>query len=308
MTLATLLEAAAVLALVLTAAGLALVRTARRQDHIDRRLRAARGRSTDIDLPVHVGQGGLLKLVAMLGSLIARSGLLSSGTLAEFRETLNNAGFRGGQGLGLFVGSKLLLIVLLPAAAHLGVAHYDLEPLWHWVAVGAAAVLGLLLPDMFVKRKRARQLAAIERGMPDALDLMVICSEAGLSLEPAIERVAREIVAAHPMVAEELRQTDQALKMTSDRRAALMDMGNRTGLPTLQRLAACLVQSLQYGTPLSQALRVLSAEMRTEMLTAFEGKAAKLPVMLTVPMILFILPTIFLIVIGPAAVQIMRAQ
>jgi tight adherence protein C len=308
MNLALLLELAAGLSVLITVAAFLLIRATRVQDRMDRRLRAVRARTLDLAPPAAPGPGGLLQIVAAIGSGIARSGLLSSGTLAEFQQTLINAGFRGGQGLGLFVGSKLLLLLALPAAAQLLAHSRDMAPMWHWMTVGGAAVIGLLLPDFIVKRKRAAQLAALERGMPDALDLLVICSEAGLSLEPAIERVAREIIAAHPVVAEELRLTDQALKMTSDRRTALLDMGRRSGLPSLQRLSATLVQSLQFGTPLSQALRVLSAEMRTEMLTAFEARAAKLPVMLTVPMILFILPTLFLIVIGPAAVQFFKAQ
>lgn len=306
--LAVLFEAAAALATLLLVAGLLLIRASKRQDLVDRRLRSLRERELDATLATAPGPRGVLHLVAALGSGLARSGLLSSSTLAEFRATLQGAGLQGGNGLGLFVGSKLLLLLCLPAAIYLLMPEDAMVPALRWAAVGAGAIFGLLLPDIVVKRMRAKALAALECGLPDALDMMVICSEAGLSLEPAIERVAREIAPAHPVVAEELRQTDQALKLTSDRRTALLDMGRRTGLPSLQRLAATLTQSMQYGTPLSQALRVLSGEMRQEMLTAFEAKASKLPVLLTVPMILFILPTIFLIVIGPAAVQFMRSQ
>jgi tight adherence protein C len=138
--------------------------------------------------------------------------------------------------------------------------------------------------------------------------MLVICSEAGLGLEPAITRVAAEIGHAHPAVAEELRLTASELRIVVDRRVALQNMGARTGLESLKRLGATLIQTLQYGTPLSQALRTLSAEMRTEALTKFEERAARLPVLLTLPMILFILPTVFAVVGGPAALKVMASM
>lgn len=241
----TLLEVATALAVVITIASMMLVRTSRRQAQIENRLRTVRNRNAETPVAAPTGPPGALRIVAFVGAGIARSGLLSSATLQEFQETLNSAGFRGGQGLSLFVGGKLLALTTFPGLAYLALLSSSLAPIWHYIAVGGGAVLGLLLPDIIVKRKRAQQLAALRRGMPDALDLMVICSEAGLSLEPAIERVAREIAIAHPVVAEELRQTDQALKLTSDRRTALLDMGNRSGLVSLKRLAATLVQSMQ---------------------------------------------------------------
>jgi tight adherence protein C len=135
----------------------------------------------------------------------------------------------------------------------------------------------------------------------------VICTEAGLGLEPAIERVALEIAPAHPAVAEELTNTAHEMRVNADRRAALANLGLRTGLQSLRRLGATLIQTMQYGTPLSQALRVLAAEMRQEAMTRFEARAARLPVLLTVPMIVFILPCVFLIVGGPAVVAVIQA-
>lgn len=153
-----------------------------------------------------------------------------------------------------------------------------------------------------------RHLREVERGLPDALDMMVICSEAGLGLEPAIERVGREIGIAHPAVAEELRNVAREMRVNADRRVALINMGTRTGLISLRRLGVTLVQTLEYGTPLSQALRTLSSEMRQEALNGFETRAARLPALMTVPMIVFILPCVFLIVAGPAVVHLMQAK
>jgi tight adherence protein C len=137
---------------------------------------------------------------------------------------------------------------------------------------------------------------------------MVICTEAGLGLEPAIDRVGREVGAAHPDVAEELMNTAREMRVNADRRATLMNMAARAGLPSLRRLAVTLIQTLQYGTPLSQALRALSSEMRQEALTRFEARAGRLPALLTVPMIVFILPCVFMVVGGPAIVHLMQVM
>src|SRR5208337_4205534 len=126
-----------------------------------------------------------------------------------------------------------------------------------------------------------------EAGMPDALDMMVICGQAGLGLEASVERVGAEIRFAHPAVAEALTRTAHEMPVNADPRSALLNLGRRTGLASMRRLAGVLIQSIQYGTPLTQALRTLSAEQRQEMLARFEGRAAKLPVLLTLPMIVF---------------------
>jgi tight adherence protein C len=168
------------------------------------------------------------------------------------------------------------------------------------------AIVGLLLPDFIVRRRRAVYLKAAGRGLPDALDMLVICSEAGLGLEIGLERVATEIEPAHPEIAAELKLTCSELRILAERRIALTNMGARTGLEAMKRLGATLIQTMQYGTPLSQALRTLATEMRYEMLMRFEAQAARLPVLLTVPMILFILPCIFIVVGGPAALTVGR--
>jgi tight adherence protein C len=147
----------------------------------------------------------------------------------------------------------------------------------------------------------------LEAGIADALDMLVICSQAGLGLEPALERVGREISFAHPAVAQELAQTSQDMRVNADRRLALTNLGKRTGLESLRRLSGTLVQTMQYGTPLSDALRALAAEHRQETLNRFETKAGRLSVMLTLPMIAFILPCLFMVVGGPAIVQVLHA-
>jgi tight adherence protein C len=172
--------------------------------------------------------------------------------------------------------------------------------------VMGAGIAGLLLPDFCLNQVRKRYQTAIDRGLPDSLDMMVMCAESGLSLEPTIQRVGEEIEPAHPKIAGELKLTSQEFQMSSDSHTVLTNLGDRTDLNSVKRVCSTLSQTLQYGTPLSEALRVLSSEMRTEMLTRFEERAARLPVLLTVPMILFILPSLFLIVGGPAVMQVIK--
>ncbi|HET7883337.1 MAG TPA: type II secretion system F family protein [Acetobacteraceae bacterium] len=257
--------------------------------------------------PTDASHSGFLRLIAGIGEAVTRGGLLSASTLDDLRARLATAGFRGHSALAAFVGAKLLGTAVLPLLCWLVVPYRWTVPMRLAVICGGGLV-GMLLPDHVVRTLHKRHLAGIESGLPDALDMLVICSEAGLGLEPAIERVGREIGHAHVAVAEELLNVAREMRVNADRRAALMNMGARTGLPSLRRLGVTLIQTLQYGTPISQALRTLSAEMRQEALTRFEARAGRLPALLTVPMIVFILPCVFLIVGGPAIVRVMRVM
>lgn len=298
---------AAGIAMVCSAGALILLRVARAQERLAVRIGAVRGAAESGQAAGGQGGAGLVRWVTTIGLALARSGALSDKTVTELSATLAAAGFRGGNGLGLFVGSKALLLCLAPLLAWVGLGTLGLSSAVHIGGTACAAIIGLLGPDYAVRIRRAAFLRKVSRGLPDALDMMVICSEAGLPLEPTIARVAAEIGQAHPAVAEELLQTATELRLLADRRVALQNMGTRTGLESLKRLATTLVQTMQYGTPLSQALRSLSAEMRQEMLTNFEAKAAKLPVLLTVPMIVFILPTVFAVVGGPAMLKVLAS-
>lgn len=291
------------LAMLLTMSGILLWSMAH-QERLFTRLRAVRPGAE----PRARDQSGnfVLRLTTAIGNAISRSGLLSGRTRAELEQTLARAGFRRGHGLELFVGAKILLLVMMPLLGFVLSARLGLAAVSRDILLALAALVGLLAPDFALRTLRKGHLKALERGLPDALDLMVICTEAGLGLESTIVRVATEIRHAHAAVADEFAQTASELRITSDIRGALLNAGTRTGLDGIKRLATTLVQTIQYGTPLSQALRTLAAEMRQEMLTRFEARAARLPVLLTVPMIVFILPCVFLVVGGPAMVQVMR--
>jgi tight adherence protein C len=285
-----------------------LYRDLRRTERLSVRLRMVRpGAGTQAPAP-GMEPAVLLRIVTAIGEAIARSGALSNRTLEELRQTLQVAGFRGGHGLGLFVGSKLLLLAGLPLLVLAGPWLLRFELPHQGVVLGVAAGIGLLAPDRVVQSRRKRYLRTLEAGMPDALDMMVICGQAGLGMEASIERVGVEIRHAHPIVAEELMRTAHEMQVNADTRTALVNFGARTGLDSARRFATVLSQSMQYGTPLTQALRSLSAEQRQEMLARFEAKAGRLPVLLTLPMIIFILPCVFLIVAGPAMVDVYRTM
>lgn len=164
---------------------------------------------------------------------------------------------------------------------------------------------GLYLPKILVVNQRDKRWYAIQKGLPDGLDLMMICTEAGLTLSAALDRVSKELGVAYPELAEELAITSIEIGFLPDRKKALENLGVRVGLAEMRALVAILIQTEKYGTPVSQALRVLAKEFRTQRMLRAEEKAARLPPMMTVPMILFILPCLFIIVISPAAIGLM---
>jgi tight adherence protein C len=246
------------------------------------------------------------KVIAGVGQGVLNSGIVSSQTADALQRSLEGAGIRGRNVVGVVIASKLVLAVLLPALAFLLLHHVIELPMMRNMMLGGAAVAGLLAPDFVIRSLRKRYQAAIADGLPDALDMLVMCAESGLSLEPAVHRVGLEIQSAHHAVGTELLITASEFQISTDSQGVLTALGERTGLAEVKRVTATLGQTLQYGTPLAEALRILSAEMRGEILTRFEEKAAKLPVLLTLPMILFILPSLFLVVGGPAIIQAMR--
>ena len=247
-----------------------------------------------------------VKVLAGVGQGILKSGVVSGQTVEALQQSLEGAGIRNRNAVSAFVAAKMMLAVVVPFVMFLIIHRFNLETIPRNFILGSSAVGGLLAPDFFVRSLRKRYQTAIANGLPDTLDMLVMCAESGLSLEPAIQRVGIEISSAHPAIGAELLLTAGEFQISTDSHKVLDNLGDRTGIPQVRRVVATLAQTLQYGTPLAEALRVLSAEMRQEILTRFEEKAARLPVLLTMPMILFILPTLFMIVGGPAVLQAMR--
>lgn len=177
-------------------------------------------------------------------------------------------------------------------------------------AIGMGVVGGCLawfLPQFVVGRLVRRRMKSIERGLPDAIELLCISVEAGLALEDAIDRVVPELWRSQPTMADELALTSADLKILPNRDAALRRLSARVAVPSVHSVVTTLSQTLRYGTPLAQALRVVAAELRNNSLISLEERANKMPVLLTIPMILFILPSVFLIIGGPTALRLIDA-
>lgn len=251
--------------------------------------------------------GDVENAIGGLGRAIMSTGILPGKTKLELEQTLLGSGFRGSNALSMFIGSKLILLAIMPFFGWLMANWIGMVDLLRIACVLAYGVIGLIAPDYIVRRIRKRYLTRLEEGLPDALDLLTICAQAGLSLEPGMTRVAFELRRSRPEVAREFDATVRELEILSDSTLALGNLGRRTGLDSLKRLTSTLTQTMQYGTPLSDALRSLSNEMRQMSLTRFEERAARLPVLLTLPMILFILPCIFIVVGGPAGITVAKS-
>ena len=276
-----------------------------RQEKLKARLTRVTGQDSAIDLPRPREGTKVLDALATFGAALAKTGVLSDSTRAQLEQTIAQAGLRGTRVFGMFIGSKFLLMVVLPVLAYALIAR-NMTGTTFYMVMGASLGVGMLAPDFFIKSLRKKHLKLVEKGLPDALDMMVICAQAGLGLETAIDRVAQEFIFANKAVALELAICASEMRIGTDRRVALLSLGERTGIDAMRRLAGTLIQTMQFGTPLSQALRSLASEMRSDNLTKFEERAARLPVFLTIPMIVFILPCVFIIVGGPAGLEIAK--
>lgn len=173
--------------------------------------------------------------------------------------------------------------------------------------VAVSFILSYKAPDIYLKNKITKRSHAIRKGLPDALDLLVICAEAGLTVDAAFARVARELGKAYPELGEEFSLTAIELGFLTDRRQAFENLANRIDLDAIRGVVTTMIQTEKYGTPLASALRVLSSEFRNERMMRAEEKAARLPAIMTVPLILFILPVLFIVILGPAACSISDA-
>jgi tight adherence protein C len=179
----------------------------------------------------------------------------------------------------------------------------------HWwlpfLAGMASAIAGWVSPIFVISHLMKKRIKAVISGLPNALDLLVVCVESGLSLEDGLQRVARELRESQPALAEELALTWAEASILPDRTQALVNLSDRIDNPSLQAVVGMMAQSLRFGTPLGQSLRVGATEMRNDQMTRLEERASRLPALMTIPVMLFIMPTIFLIVGGPVALRLM---
>lgn len=233
-----------------------------------------------------------------------RRALVDDATLTKLRE----AGFRGQNPLTQFLFFRLVLpfVGFALAAAYIFVLGALAEQPFFikmFVCV-VVAYAGFYAPVLYVSNRASKRKASVQRAWPDALDLLLICVESGMSIEAAFNRVADEIGSQSVELAEEFVLTTAELSYLQERRQAYENLASRTGLETVKSVTQALIQAERYGTPIGQALRVLAQESREMRMNAAEKKAAALPPKLTVPMILFFLPVLFAVILGPAGIQI----
>jgi tight adherence protein C len=248
--------------------------------------------------PRRASIGRLLRLFRPLGQMIPRS----PEDMSELERRIAQAGIRHPDSAIMFVGIQaatgIVLFILMGAVP--AIAHHLL------LHVVLALFMGAMIPDLTLRRMTSHRQELIQFGLPDVLDLTVICVEAGLGLDQSLQRVGQEVRVSHEDLSDELRLTNLEINMGRSRADALRNLGRRTGVDDLKALCAVLIQTDRFGTSVGQALRVYSESLRTKRRQRAEERAAKLPVKIIPPLVLFVFPAIFVVVAGPAVIAIVR--
>jgi tight adherence protein C len=241
-------------------------------------------------------------------SILSQFKMLQEDQVKKTQVRLMQAGIRTKDLAFFIIFARFVLPVVLGIAAVVMLYVLDFYPDWSWLrrymTVAGVLVGAYKAPDVWLKNKCNKRSNAIRKGLPDALDLMVICAEAGLTVDAAFGRVAKELGKAYPELGDEWGLTAIELGFLSERRQAFENLAERVDLEAVRGVVTTMIQTEKYGTPLASALRVLSAEFRHQRMMRAEEKAARLPAIMTVPLILFILPTLFIVILGPAACSI----
>ncbi|HUE78841.1 MAG TPA: type II secretion system F family protein [Sphingomicrobium sp.] len=241
-------------------------------------------------------------------SILSSFKMLQDDQLKKTQLRLMQAGIRTKDLAFFVILARFVLPVVLGVTAVVVIYGMDYFPDWSWwrryMTVAGILVGSYKAPDIWLKNKVTKRSHAVRKGLPDALDLLVICAEAGLTVDAAFNRVAKELGKAYPELGDEFGLTAIELGFLNERRQAFENLANRVDLDAIRGVVTTMIQTEKYGTPLASALRVLSAEFRNARMMRAEEKAARLPAIMTVPLILFILPTLFIVILGPAACSI----
>jgi len=238
--------------------------------------------------------------------------VLQDTQVKEAQQKLAQAGIRSKDLAFLIIFSRMVLPILLGGGAALAI--YGLNYLGDWSDLkrfgvfAGATILGYKGADIYVNNLITKRTDLIRKGLPDAIDLLVICAEAGLTVDTAFARVSKELGSAYPELADEFSLTSIELGFLTERRQAFENLSYRVALDHIKGVVTTMIQTEKYGTPLASSLRVLSAEFRNDRMMRAEEKAARLPAIMTIPLILFILPTLFIVILGPAACSISDAM
>ena len=264
------------------------------------------------DLAKKDGQGKLRSAPkGFMQEVVDRLNLRSMFDSEEVRDKLKMAGLRGQAPLVAYMFFRMAMPILVAIAALVYLfllSDYQYPPI---VKVGlaiGAGYIGFYLPNFFVENLVQRRQTSIKQSFPDSLDMLLICVQSGMSVEAAFQKVSAEVGSQSLELAEELSLTTAELSYLQDRRQAFENLGKRTGIPGIKAVATALIQAERYGTPVGQALRVMARENRDMRMSEAEKKAAALPPKLTVPMIIFFLPVLFVVILGPAIIQVFKYQ
>jgi tight adherence protein C len=234
--------------------------------------------------------------------------VLQESQLKQVQQKLAQAGYRNKEWAVAVIFARMILPIVLGSLGLFLFYLTDTFPEWgsfkRLMGFAVMLIAGYKGPDLFISNNITKRTAAIRKGLPDALDLLVICAEAGLTVDAAFNRVAKELGRAYPELGEEFALTSIELSFLTERRQAFENLAYRVNLDSVRGVVTTMIQTERYGTPLASALRVLSAEFRNERMMRAEEKAARLPAIMTVPLILFILPVLFIVILGPAACSI----
>lgn len=237
--------------------------------------------------------------------------VLQQSQLEVVQQKLAHAGYRNKELAVFVIGARALLPIVLGGLSALLVYGIDFFPDWgdlqKFGLFAISVILGYKGPELYLGNKAGKRTKEVQKGLPDALDLLVICAEAGLTVDAAFNRVARELGRAYPELGDEFALTTIELSFLNERRIAFNNLAYRVDLEAVKGVVTTMIQTERYGTPLASSLRVLSAEFRNERMMRAEEKAARLPAIMTIPLILFILPFLFVIILGPAACAISDA-
>ncbi len=241
-------------------------------------------------------------------ALLSSMKVLQDSQVKAAQIKLMQAGIRSKEWAVAVIFGRLVLPIVFGSLIVYVVYVANTFPEWgalkKYALVAGTFILAYKAPDLYLKNKISKRATAIRKGLPDALDLLVICAEAGLTVDAAFHRVAKELGRAYPELGDEFQLTAIELGFLTDRRTAFENLALRTQLDSIKGVVTTMIQTEKYGTPLASALRVLSAEFRNERMMRAEEKAARLPAIMTVPLIFFILPVLFVVILGPAACSI----
>ncbi|WP_156841939.1 type II secretion system F family protein [Novosphingobium aquimarinum] len=299
------------------AAMLAIYAAVTVKDPMAKRVKALNERREQLKAGISVGARKRASLVRRndttdrMGQFLSGLKVLQDSQIKQIEQRLAQAGIRKKEWAVAVVFGRLVLPIVLGVTAILMIYVIDYFPEWgsmkKFAAFAVMLGFGYKAPDIYITNLVKKRTDAIRKGLPDALDLLVICAEAGLTVDAAFERVARELGRAYPELGDEFSLTSIELSFLTERRAAFENLAWRVDLEAIKGVVTTMIQTERYGTPLASALRVLSAEFRNERMMRAEEKAARLPAIMTVPLILFILPCLFIVILGPAACSIADA-